>query len=75
METKHNFRIGDKVKQKNPQDWDMNNPVGAVIAFDRCYIRVLWEGTKWNNDKGYPHLPREIERVVKVGEQLLLFEI
>ena len=71
MMVKHNFKIGGKVKQTNPQNWNMNNPMGVVIAFDRYYIRVLWEGTKWNNSKGYPHLPREIECVVKKGEQLM----
>jgi hypothetical protein len=67
---KESFKIGDRVRLTDPRNWDMGNPIGLIITFDRCYVRVLWEGTKWNKDKGYPHLPHEIEHVVKVGEQL-----
>lgn len=70
---KHSFKIGDKVKLKNSDFWDMGNPIGVVIVFDRCYIRVSWKGTKWEEGKSgtYPHLPKEIKHTVKVGEQLL----
>ena len=63
------FKIGDKVKIKNPNDWNMNIRIGTIVGFD-TYIRVTYEGGNvvWNR---YPHLAREIEHVVKVGEQLL----
>ena len=38
MMVKESFKIGDKVKQKNPQEWNMDNPIGVVNAFDGCYV-------------------------------------
>lgn len=68
--TKHNFKIGDRVKVKEPQYWSMNTRIGTVVGEDEYYINVTYEGggTLWKN---YPHLPREIEHVIKKGEQLM----
>lgn len=73
---KHNFKVGDKVKLKGGFYCGMSeNDIGVVVAFTAPYIRVDYniEGKYWFNN--YPHLPKEIERVVNVGEQLMLFEI
>ena len=64
----HNFKIGDKVKLKEPELWGIGG-IGTVMSFD-TYIRVTWsEGG--NSAYNFPHLAREIECVVKIGEQLL----
>lgn len=67
---KHNFKIGDKVKLKYPQDWSMGDSIGTIIKFIPPYIRVDWKGSDYYR-KNYPHLVREIEHTIKVGEQLL----
>lgn len=67
---KHNFKIGNKVKLKTPGDWNMGDRVGIIVRFTAPYIRVDWAGKEaWV--KGYPHLPKEIKDIVKVGEQLM----
>ena len=67
---KHNFKVGDKVKLKDPRDWSMGDKVGIIVRFTAPYIQVDWEGIdEWK--KNYPHLPKEIEHIVKVGEQLM----
>lgn len=68
---KHNFKIGDRVKLKYAHDWEnIGDIIGVIIRFTAPYIRVDWGGEqKWKRD--YPHLPKEIEHTIKVGEQLL----
>lgn len=67
---KHSFKIGNRVKLKYPNRWSMSNLIGIVVRFDTQWIRVDWGGKeKWTKD--YPHLPGEIESIVKVGEQLM----
>jgi len=66
--SEHNFKKGDKVKLRKPKCWSMGDSVGEVVGFDPPFIRVTWKGKVYQED--YPHLVREIEYVMKVGEQL-----
>lgn len=71
--TKHDFKIGDKVKLKDSNQWGFgrHNPIGIIVGFDR-YIRVTWESEYTIGiHKNFPHFPNEIERIRRVGEQLL----
>ena len=65
----HSFKVGDKVKVKNPKEWCMNTRIGTIVGFD-TYIRVTYDGgdALWNK---YPHLACEIEKVPIKGQQLL----
>ena len=63
------FKIGDKVKLKNPKQWSVGG-AGLIVGFDG-YIRVSWEKGSINVKSNFPHLVKEIEHVVKVGEQLM----
>jgi len=68
---KHNFKIGDKVKLKDPNSWEnIGDSIGEVMGLIPPYIRVGWGGSqKWM--RNYPHRPGEIEYVIRKGEQLL----
>lgn len=65
---KHGYKIGDKVKLKHPKRWSMCTQIGVVVGFDEYYIRVSYKGNVCYED--YPHLPREIYKVSRKGEQL-----
>ena len=68
---KHNFKIGDKVKLKDPRPFPhLGTRVLTIVDLD-CgykYLPVWYEGMSWSY---FPVLPSEIKHVVKVGEQLL----
>lgn len=66
---KESFKIGDKVKLKEPKDWGCIGGIGTVMYFDN-YIRVTWEKGEWAGEN-FPHFAREIEHTVRIGEQLL----
>ena len=64
---KKGFKIGDKVKLRPGyiKSFHQGTKVGRVISFSNSYIRV-----KYGAFDECPYLPREIEREVRVGEQL-----
>lgn len=68
---KESFKIGDKVKLRHPKQWSMGDSIGKIVGFDE-FVRVDWkyrdDSTIWDN---YPHLPREIKKVSRKGEQLV----
>lgn len=71
MNTK--FKVGDKVKLKDPKQFKFGRKVLTVIEADcgDMYIPVTFEGM---GVKGYfPLKSCEIEHVSRKGEQLLFF--
>ena len=67
---KKGFKVGDKVKLKGNFCGISGDDIGQVVSVSH-YIRIAWTGyLRVRLDDIYPHLAEEIERVVKVGEQL-----
>ena len=68
---KHNFKVGDRVKLTNPCEWEnIGDSIGIIIRLTSPYIWVDWGGVQaWK--RNYPHLPEEIECVLRKGEQLM----
>ena len=64
----YNFKIGDKVKLKNPGSFSLDTETLKIIRFENQFIKVTWGGVK---EREFPLYPCEIEHVIKVGEQLL----
>lgn len=64
---KRGFKVGDRVKLKEPKKWSVGG-IGIITGFD-IYIRVKWENGGHRKDN-FPHLPRELEHAIKVGQQL-----
>lgn len=73
MMNKKGFKVGDKVRLKDPRGWAIGG-VGVVVGFDG-YIRVTWSIRSGASGVSFPHLADEIEHAVRVGEQLMLFNI
>ena len=65
---KHNFKIGDKVKLKNPRSFSLGTETLTIIRFDKKFIKVAWGELK---EREFPLYPHEIEYVPRKGEQLL----
>ena len=69
---KGNFKIGDKVRLKNPKTFPHLGTKVLTITEADCgdkFIPVNYDGMRVS---GYfPLYPFEIEHLVKVGEQLL----
>lgn len=65
---KHNFKKGDKVKLKDPKGWSISNHIGKIVGFD-MYVWVCWD-KPGNLYKRFPHLVRELEHAIKIGQQL-----
>jgi len=65
---KHNFKIGDKIKLKNPKSFSLGTATLVIVRFDGEYIKVTWGGV---SKREFPLLPNEIEIAIRVGEQLM----
>ena len=68
---KHSFKIGDKVKLKDPTQFAFGRKILTIVAGDcgDVYMPVIFEGMKV---QGYfPVKPCEIEKVNIKGQQLL----
>ena len=68
---KHNFKIGDRVRLKYPNKFNLGTKVCIVISSERCgdeFIPVWYEGLIGSY---FPIFPQEIEHVTRVGEQLM----
>ena len=66
---KHNFKIGDKVKLKNPKPFPhLGTRVLIILGSDDKFVFVE---DKHGSSGYFPLYPKEIDHVVKVGEQLL----
>lgn len=64
----HNFKIGDKVKLKDPESFPyLGTKVLIIIGFDGKYVQV--KDGRWQ-DGYFPLYPEEIEHVSRKGEQL-----
>lgn len=65
------FKIGDKVKLKNPASFSCGDKVLTIIKEagkdNNKFIYVTYEG---ESCKYFPLYPDEVELAVKVGEQL-----
>ena len=46
---KHNFKIGDKVKLKNPRSFSLGTEILTIIRFEEGFIKVTWGGKKKEN--------------------------
>lgn len=70
---KKGFKIGDKVKLKPNyvRRFRQGTKIGEIISFNHLYIRVKYDGGFF----GCPYKENEIDHAVKIGEQLLLFEL
>ena len=68
---KHSFKIGDKVKLKDPKQFVFGRKILTIVE-GNCgdkYIPVIFEGMEVS---GYfPLYPHEIEKVNVIGQQLL----
>ena len=65
------FKIGDKVKLKDPQQFAFGGKILTIVAGD-CgdkYIPVVFEGMRVS--EYFPVKPCEIKKVNVIGEQLL----
>lgn len=66
------FKVGDKVKLKNPKQFSCGAKVLTIIkevkVEDNKFIHVIYKGLK---GKYFPVMPHEIEKVVTEGQQLL----
>lgn len=71
----HNFKIGDRVRLKGGTYCGISGDDIGVVADIGGYIEVSWEGNLGKRLGYYPHLPSEIEPVMRVGAQLMLFEL
>ena len=70
MVGKQGFKVGDKVKLKGNFCGISGDDIGQVVSVSH-YIRIAWTGyLRARLDDIYPHLAREIEHTVRVGEQL-----
>jgi len=65
---KKGFKIGDKVKLKNPRSFSLGAATLTIVRFQGSFIKVIWGGIK---ERDFPLLPNEIEYVSRKGEQLL----
>lgn len=66
---KPKFKVGDKVKLKNPTIFKLGYKVCTIIAFTNDFIDVIYDGIGW---PGYfPLKSCEIEKVNEVGKQLV----
>lgn len=77
--TKHSFKtqdfkIGDRVQVIHPEHWAIGETIGIVIGFFEGCIVVAY-----GNKDGYPleyfHLPKDIKRLLRKNEQLMLFNL
>lgn len=68
---KHDFKIGDNVKLTPDyiHIFPQTTEIGKVVGFDDDYILVSYNGCCYK--KGFPYVSKEIECVVKIGEQLM----
>ena len=64
---KHSFKIGDKVKLKNPKNLSLGTQTLTIVRFHGKFIKVTWGELK---EREFPLYPREIECVLRKGEQL-----
>lgn len=62
------FKVGDKVRLKNPKSFSLGSETLTIICFDGKFIKVIWGGQK---EREFPLYSDEIEPVLRVGEQLL----
>ena len=62
------FKVGDKVKLKDPKSFSLGTETLTIIRFEENFIKVIWGGLK---EREFPLYPEEIEHVVKIGEQLM----
>ncbi len=65
---KHSFKIGDKVRLKNPKSFSLGTETLTIVCFDQKFIKVIWGGMK---EREFPLYPDEIEKVNVIGQQLL----
>jgi len=65
---KKGFKIGDRVKLKNPESFSLGATILTIIRFEQKFVKVIWGGVK---EREFPLYPNEIERVSRKGEQLL----
>ena len=65
---KEGFKVGDKGKLRTEyvRRFRQRAEIGEVMSFNNKYVRVSYEGYYGP----FPYRPHEIERVVRVGEQL-----
>ena len=63
-----NFKVGDKVKLKNPKSFSLGTEVLTIVRLEEKFIKITWGGVK---AREFPLYPDEIKHIVKVGEQLL----
>ena len=64
---KKGFKVGDKVRLKDPKSFSLGIETLTIVRFEQKFIKVAWGKAK-NGE--FPLYPNEIEFVVKVGEQL-----
>lgn len=65
---KKSFKIGDKVRLKNPESFLLSTEILTIIRFEEKFIKVIWGGRK---EREFPLYPDEIEYVSRKGEQLM----
>lgn len=66
---KHNFKVGDKVRLKDPKQFRLGTKTLTIIDYGcgNLYLPVWYEGMKYNY---FPVKPFEIEHISRKGEQL-----
>ena len=71
--TKHNFKIGDKVRLKNSKQFRFGAVTLTITKIINNYqfIYVIYEGISKRGYSYFPLKPCEVEPVVRIGEQLL----
>ena len=68
MMDRKGFKIGDKVKLKNPRSFSLGIQTLTIVHFEGKFIKVTWGELK---EREFPLYPCEIEYVPRKGEQLL----
>jgi len=70
MMKKHNFKVGDKVRLKNPKQFSCGAKICTVVDVDcgSAFVPVRYDGVK---SIYFPLLPNEIKYVTEVGGQYM----
>ena len=64
---KKGFKVGDRVKLKNPRDFShLGSMILTIMEFDSKFVLV-----NWGCAETFPLYPNEIAHAVRVGEQLM----